>query len=184
MPFDPPAPRLREYARALRHIWGAFQQEHPLDFRGQYYTQDYLPAAISPGPLESGPPPIHLAAVGPLMFQAAGEVADGALIHPIHTEEYLRQVAEPALRQGLEQSGRDRDAFTLSATVLCIVGDGEAEGQRGAVRRQFAFYASTPAYRPVLDLHSWGRLGDRLRDAVRRGAYESMADEVADEVPD
>ena len=50
-PFTPPAARLREYARAVRHIWGAFQGEHPLGFHGDYYTLDYLPDAMNPGPL-------------------------------------------------------------------------------------------------------------------------------------
>lgn len=182
MPFDPPVTRLREYTRAVRHIWGAFQEEHPLAFHGDYYSHDYLPPSFSPGKLEWGPPPVYVAAVGPRMFEAAGTVADGALIHPIHTVEYLRQVAEPALRRGLEQSDRERRGFGLSVTVLCIVGDGEDEGQREAVRRQFALYASTPAYRPVLELHGWGEISDRLRDAVRSGAQDTMAALVPDDL--
>lgn len=182
MPFDPPVTRMREYAQAVRHIWGAFQEEHPLAFHGDYYSHDYLPPGFMPGSLDWGPPPLYIAAVGPRMFEAAGAVADGALIHPIHTVEYLRQVAEPALTRGLEQSNRDRRTFGLSVTVLCIVGTGEGEGHREAVRRQFAMYASTPAYRPVLELHGWGEISDRLRNAVRSGAQDTMAALVPDEL--
>lgn len=183
-PFGPPMPRLREYVRAVRHIWGAFQGEHALGFHGDYYTLDYLPAAMNPGPLAAGPPPLYLAALGPLMFQAAGAVADGALIHPIHTRDYLRTVAEPAIARGLEQTGRSRGGFILSATVLCIVDEDDGEASREAVRRQFAFYASTPAYRPVLELHGWESLGDRLRELVRRGEQNAMAAQVPDEILD
>ena len=183
-PFTPPAARLREYAQAVRHIWGAFQGEHPLGFHGEYYTLDYLPDAMNPGPLAAGPPPIYLAALGPVMFQAAAAVADGALIHPIHTQEYLRTVAEPAIARGLAESGRSREEFTLSATVLCIVDEDAGDASREAVRRQFAFYASTPAYRPVLELHGWQSLGDRLRGLVRRGEHDAMAAQVPDEILD
>jgi len=118
------------------------------------------------------------------MFQAAAAAADGALIHPIHTQEYLRTVAEPAIARGLAESGRSREEFMLSATVLCIVDEDSGDASREAVRRQFAFYASTPAYRPVLELHGWGSLGDRLRGLVRRGEHGAMAGQVPDEILD
>lgn len=180
--FSPPMPRLREYALAVRHVWETFAGEHPLHFHGEYYTLDYLPDAMNPGPLDCGPPRLFLAALGPLMFRAAGEVADGALIHPIHTREYLQRVAEPAIARGLAKAGRNRSNFGLSATVLCIVENDHGEASREAVRRQFAFYASTPAYRPVLDLHGWGSLGDRLREEVRLGHHSTMAELVPDDV--
>src|ERR1700678_4211806 len=160
-PFTPPAARLREYAQAGRHIWGAFQDEHPLGFHGDYYTLDYLPDAMDPGPRAAGPP-----------------------THPIHTQEYLRTVAEPAIARGLAESGRSREEFTLSATVLCIIDEDAGDAGREAVRRQFAFYASTPAYRPVLELHGWGSLGDRLRGLVRRGEHDAMTAQVPDEILD
>lgn len=62
----------------------------------------------------------------------------------------------PAIARGLAESGRSREEFTLSATVLCILDEDAGDASREAVRRQFAFYASTPAYRPVLELHGWG----------------------------
>jgi probable F420-dependent oxidoreductase len=96
-PFAPPAARLREYTQAVRHVWGAFQGSHKLGFDGAYYHLDYLPGMMNPGPLAEGPPLLYLAALGPRMFEVAGAVADGALIHPIHTREYLRTVAEPAI---------------------------------------------------------------------------------------
>ncbi|TCK26359.1 TIGR03617 family F420-dependent LLM class oxidoreductase [Pseudonocardia endophytica] len=180
MPFSRPTARLRDYVSAVRHIWGAFQGEHPLDFHGEFHAHDYLPSAMNPGPLEWGPPPIYLAALGPLMFRASGTVADGVIVHPIHTHEYLRTVAEPALAEGLAEAGRDRSEIDVAATVLCIPG----EQHREAVRRQFAFYASTPAYKPVLDLHGWGGLSDELRARVRRGELDTMADIVPDDVLD
>jgi probable F420-dependent oxidoreductase len=185
MPYGKPAARLREYVEAVRHIWRAFQGEHALDFQGDTYRLDFLPDATNPGPLEQGPPPIYLAAVGPVMFKTAGVVADGAFVHPIHTKRYLEEVAEPAIAEGLRETGRRREDFTLSITTLPIVGRGEeGAASREAMRRQFAFYASTPAYRPVLELAGCGQLGDRLRELVRAGDRDGMARAVPDEVLD
>lgn len=182
--FAPPMPRLREYVRAIRHIWGAFAGDHPLDFHGEYYTLDYLPPGMNPGPLGLPRPQVFLAALGPAMFEAAGDVADGAFVHPIHTHDYLREVAEPAIARGLAKTGRDRADFALSVTTLCVVDEDTGDAEREAVRRQFAFYASTPAYRPVLDLHGWGALGERLREKVRQGEHDTMAELVPDEILD
>ena len=184
-PFAPPAARLREYTQAVRHVWGAFQGSNQLGFDGTYYQLDYLPDMMNPGPLAEGPPLLYLAALGPRMFEVAGAVADGALIHPVHTREYLRTVAEPAIARGLAEAGRRREDFGLSVTVLGIVESDHGVASREAVRRQFAFYASTPAYRPVLQLHGWGELSDRLRLMVRQGdPPAAMAAVVPDEVLD
>jgi hypothetical protein len=117
------------------------------------------------------------------MFRTAGRVADGAMIHPVHSVEYLRKVAEPAIARGLAESGRSRDNFCLEATVFSIVGVGE-EGrrERELMRAQFAFYASTPAYSSVLELHGWGHLHDTLRTLVHEKKFSEMNHAVPDEV--
>ena len=38
------------------------------------------------------------------------------------------------------------------------------------VRKQIAFYGSTPAYRKVLDLHGWGDLHTELHRLSKQGA--------------
>jgi alkanesulfonate monooxygenase SsuD/methylene tetrahydromethanopterin reductase-like flavin-dependent oxidoreductase (luciferase family) len=50
------------------------------------------------------------------------------------------------------------------------------------VRGQIGFYGSTPAYRPVLDLHGWGSLGDELNAMTKRGEWDKLADAIDDEV--
>ena len=34
MPWSDPVPRMRDFVAAVRHIFGAFQQEHPIDHQG------------------------------------------------------------------------------------------------------------------------------------------------------
>jgi Luciferase-like monooxygenase len=50
------------------------------------------------------------------------------------------------------------------------------------VRAQIAFYGSTPAYRPVLDLHGWGELHAQLNQLSRRQEWAEMGKLVTDEV--
>jgi hypothetical protein len=51
-----------------------------------------------------------------------------------------------------------------------------------ATRKQLAFYGSTPAYRPVLDLHGWGDLQKELNTLSKRGEWDAMADLIDDDV--
>lgn len=183
--YDPPVPRLREYVAAVRHVWGAFQGEHPLDFRGDFYRLDFLPEAVNPGPMDHPHPAIYLASLGPVMYRTAGAVADGAFVHPLHTVNYLEEVAEPAIAEGLGAQLKDRDDFALAVTVFTVVGSGgAAERMRETVRSQLAFYASTPTYRRVLEHSGWARAGERLQRLVRAGRHAEMPAEVSDEMVD
>jgi probable F420-dependent oxidoreductase len=167
VPFEAPGSKLRELVEALRHIWGAFQGEHRLRFRGRFYRHDLVTPFFDPGPLDVGPPPVYLAAVTPAMYRIAGEVADGVHVHPFHTARYLREVAVPSL-------GR---RVPLCASVFCVVG-----GDDLAVRQQIAFYGSTPTYRAVFEVHGRGELTESLHRLMARGDVAGMAAAITDDV--
>ncbi len=170
VPWEAPGPRLRELVEAIRHIWGAFQGEHRLRFRGRFYRHDLMSPFFDPGPIDQPPPPIYLAAVTPTMYRLAGEVADGIHVHPFHTVRYLREVAFPAL-------GDRRERLTFVGSVLAVVGADEQ-----AVREQIAFYGSTPTYRPVLEAHGRAALGEQLHRLMARGDAAAMAAAIDDEL--
>jgi hypothetical protein len=50
------------------------------------------------------------------------------------------------------------------------------------VRRQIAFYGSTPAYRSVLELHGWGELQGELNTLSKSGEWEKMGELIDDDV--
>jgi len=52
------------------------------------------------------------------------------------------------------------------------------------VRYRVSFYASTPAYRPVMELHGWEDLADKLLHMTKTGQWKKMAAEVPDDVLD
>jgi probable F420-dependent oxidoreductase len=181
-----PAARMREYVLALRAIWASWNEEAALEFEGDFYTHTLMTPVFAPRPHTFGPPRVFLAAVGPLMNEVAGEVADGVITHGICSARYLREVIVPALDRGLTKSGRAREAFEVTCPgFISVVEDGSAMAKaRDAMRRHVGYYASTPAYRPVLDLHGWGDLQTELYACSKSGRWDEMARLVDDSVLD
>jgi hypothetical protein len=68
--------------------------------------------------------------------------------------------------------------------VFVVAGatDAERDGLADLVRRQISFYGSTPAYRPVLDLHGWGDLQTELNILSKEGKWDEMAGLIDDDV--
>ncbi len=186
MPWSHPAARMREYVLAMRAIWSAWHEGTRLFFRGEFYRHTLMTPFFNPGPNPYGPPKVFVAAVGERMTEVAGEVADGLLVHPFTTERYLREVTLPALERGLAASGRTRDQVQVALSGMVVAAEDEGDRRRHALetRRQIAFYASTPAYRGVLDLHGWADLQPRLNEMSREGRWEEMGELIDDEVLD
>ena len=122
VPFDPPGPRLRDMLLAIRHIWNAFDGEHPLDYRGEYYTHDYSQPIFNPGSTGYGQPKLFIAGVGPYMCRLAGEMCDGIHIHPFHTIRYIEEVVKPNVRKGLAKAGRKESDFEYATTSFILGG--------------------------------------------------------------
>jgi probable F420-dependent oxidoreductase len=182
MPWSRPAARMEEFIAAVRAIWQAWATGERLAFTGQFYRHTLMTDFFNPGPNPYGNPPIFLAAVGDLMTAVAARAADGLMVHPLTTEAYLRERTVPAVRA----ARGTRDGFTLVLPALVVLGESAPERAvaEQAIRGQIAFYASTPAYRAVLDMHGWGDLADRLNLMSRRQAWAEMAAEIPDDVLD
>jgi probable F420-dependent oxidoreductase len=185
MPWSHPAARMREYILAMHAIWASWNEGTKLDFRGDFYTHTLMTPFFSPGPNPYGAPKVFLAAVGELMTEVAGEVADGLLIHGFSTEQYVREKTMPALARGMEKGGRSRESLQVSYPGFVITGnEAEREVASKMVKAQIAFYGSTPAYRPVLELHGWGDLQPELNGLSKRGEWATMAGLIDDDVLD
>jgi probable F420-dependent oxidoreductase len=184
MPWSHPAPRMRELILAMRAIWASWNDGAPLDFRGEFYRHTLMTPFFNPGPSPYGPPKVFLAAVGEKMTEVAGEVADGLLLHGFTTERYVREVTMPALERGLARAGRPRSDFEISGPVFVVTGtnDAEHDNARQLTKQQIAFYGSTPAYRPVLELHGWGDLQDDLNRLSKQGEWVQMGELIDDSI--
>ena len=177
--FDQPVARMRELVEALRAIFATWQSGERLDFRGEFYRHTLMTPTFNPGPNPFGPPPIYVGALGPRLTRATAEVADGLLVMPFGSTKFLHEATMPAVREGLaaRANSAGRSEFAVVPEVIVSAGD-----DHEATRRLLAFYGSTPAYRPVLDIHGWGDLQPELHALTKQGRWAEMGGLITDEV--
>lgn len=169
--WSQPAARMREIVLATKAILTSWQDGTRLDFRGEFTRHTLMPPTFVPGPNPYGVPPVYLGALGPLMTQVAAEVADGLLVMPFHSHRHFRERTLPAL-------GTTRPGFAIQPQAIVAMGasaDEQAAADLG-VRGLLAFYGSTPAYRPVLDIEGWGDLQPQLNALSKTGDVMAMID--------
>jgi len=183
--WSPPAARMREIVLAVKAILGAWQDGTRLEFRGEHTRHTLMPPTFVPGPLEWGPPPVLLGALGPLMTRTAAEVADGLLVMPFHSHRHLRERTLPAVAEGLARRAEDAPFAVLPQAIVAMARtpDRLAAATLG-VRGLLAFYGSTPAYRPVLDVEGWGELQPELNALSKAGDVRRMVALVDDAMVD
>lgn len=184
MPWSQPARRMREFVLALHAIWDCWRDGTKLSFDGDFYTHRLMTPMFVPESHPYGSPKIVIAAVGELMTEVCGEVADGLIAHAFTTKRYFDEVTIPALQRGMAKTGRSRADFQVMAPVFVVTGSDEAEVATAAAasRKQIGFYASTPAYRKVLELHGWGELQTELHRLSLEGQWDAMATRIDDEI--
>ena len=186
-PWYAPAPRMREYILAMRAIFACWQEEQPLDFRGQFYQFTLQQAYSRPPKLKQPKIPLHLAAIGPHMTALAGELADAIMPHPTNTSaRFLREITRPGLARGAARTGRSLADIELFANILWATGDSKEliAKRREQHRRTLATLYSTPNYWPDLTLHGWHDRGERLKKMMMLGEWDEMPALVSDEMLD
>jgi probable F420-dependent oxidoreductase len=177
-----PVAHMREIVQAVKAILASWQDGTRLDFRGEFTRHTLMPPTFVPGPNPYGVPPVLLGALGPQMTRTAAEVADGLLVMPFHSHRHFRERTLPAVAEGLERAGRD----SLPIHPQAIVAMGRTPDQLGAalrgVRMLLAFYGSTPAYRPVLEVEGWAGVQPELNALSKTGHVEAMVDLVDEQM--
>ncbi len=184
MPWHGAAKQMREFIEAIRAIWDSWFDGAPLNYEGQHYQYSLMTPDFTPVTDGLQRPPILLAAVGPLMLTTAAEVADGLIVHPFCTEQYLKEAIIPRLEPALSARGRSLDDFEIQYPVFVATGQTEEQYDkaRAAIKRRIGFYGSTPAYKPVLDLHGWGDLQPLLRTMTKDNRWDQLGDQITDEI--
>lgn len=178
-----PVAQMREWVLATRAILDSWQHGSRLDFRGEYTTHTLMTPAFNPGPNPYGVPKVLVGALGPRMNQMAAEVADGILVMPFNSDRHMRTRTMPAIEAGLAASGRSRADLELTAEVIVAVGRDDAElAAARAATFLLAFYGSTPAYKPVLDVEGWGDLQPELNALSKRGEWTTMTGLIDDQM--
>jgi hypothetical protein len=176
---------LRWHRRRMMRRQGS-SNASPLNFESESYTLNRMQPFFNPGPLECGPPPILMGAVGPIMTRAVGAVGDMLQTHPTNSEaRFVREVTRPRLEEGRKRSVLEEPVTLLAGPLIATGRDQVAiDAALKSARETLVFTLSTPAYWPVLEYHGWLELGHRLRDLTRAGAWDEMDAAVSDEIAD
>jgi probable F420-dependent oxidoreductase len=170
--------KLREQIEAIRAFWNTWQTNQPLNYRSENYKLNLMSPFFNPGSIKYPDIPIYIAGVNTGLARLAGELAQGFHAHPFHTQRYLREVILPAIEQGAARAGRSRSEIKISTSALVVTSPEEEI----FVRAQIAFYASTPSYRPVMELHGWEDTASQLSSLAASGAWVDMAGLINDDM--
>jgi probable F420-dependent oxidoreductase len=184
MPWSSPANRLREYIAALRAIWDTWQNGTPLRFEGENYRFVLMTPFFNPGPIDHPEIPIYIAGVNEKNCHLAGEACQGLHAHGFHTLTYLREFVWSNVDSGMKETGRSRDDFEMVVPVFAVTGRDDKEMQKNIIetKGRIAFYASTPSYKVVMEMHGWEATREKLSSMARNGEWDAMWREVSDEM--
>jgi len=183
--WERPVAKMREVVLAIRAVWEAWRNRTRLDFRGEFFQLTLMTPFFTPAGHEYSNIPIYVAGVNRGMCQMAGELCEGFHVHPLKSRRYLEEIILPNIETGLSRSNRRRTDIELSSSVFVIPTDDRhktASHYEAEVRRQISFYASTPPYRPVFDLHGWGDTAVRLSSLAARGKWQEMPGLITEEM--
>lgn len=170
--------KFREQIQVIRAVWDCWQNGTKLNFRGEYYKITLMSPFFNPGRIENPNIPIYIAGVNPGLAKLAGEMCDGFHAHPFNSPRYMNEVLLPAIEEGLQKSGRKRSDIAVSMTPFIATSPEE----EAFARMQIAFYASTPSYKSVMDLHGWGVTAEKLSGFASKGEWAEMPMLITDEM--
>ena len=166
---ESPVKKLREQIQVIRAFWDCWQNGTKLNFRGEYYKITLMSPFFNAGTIEHPNIPIYIAGVNTGLAKLAGELCEGFLVHPFNTPRYLREVMLPAIEEG-----------DVSGSVTAFVATTPEE--MNFARAQISFYASTPSYRPVMDLHGWSGVAETLSAHAAKSEWAEMPMLITDEM--
>ena len=172
--------KLREQIQVMRAFWDCWQHGTKLNFRGEYYKITLISPFFNPGAIEHPNIPIYVAGVNTGLAKLAGELCEGFHAHPFHSVRYLKEVLIPAMEEGALKERRQREDISVSVTAFVATTPEEID----FARAQISFYASTPSYRPVMDLHGWSDVAERLSFHAAHGEWTEMPMLITDEMLD
>ncbi len=184
MDHQPPVRRMKDYIQALHAIWDCWQNGTRLDYEGEYYKFNLMIPYYDPGPLEFQRPPIYVAAINKYMCRLTGEIADGHLPGDPITDKWFSEIMVPNLEIGAKRAGRTLADIDLGSYgfIGCATTDEGLQKVRNGLKERIAFYASTPEYEKMLELHGWDvNLSDFITMA-KQHKWSEMGSLVTDEM--
>jgi len=133
-----PARHMREYLAALAPLL----RGESVSYQGE--TLKAVGTVTVPG---ATPPPLLVAALGPVMLRLTGEMADGTVTWMTGPSTIAGHIV-PIITAAAAAAGRP-DPQIVAGLGVCVTDD--ADGARRRAAEQFALYGQLPSYRAMLD---------------------------------
>jgi F420-dependent oxidoreductase-like protein len=137
--FDRPALHTREYLTALVPLLHG----EAVDVRGEIYRVAGQVAVAG-----AQAPSVLVAALGPLMLQVAGELADGTVATWTGVRTIAGHIA-PRITEAAEAAGRPAPRIVVCLPVAVT---GDADAARAWVAERFGAANDLPSYRAMVDI--------------------------------
>ena len=175
---------MKEYILALKHIWACWQDGKKLNFESENYAFNLMPPFFDPGPIANPNIKIAISAVNPYMLALAGEICDGVTLHSFITPKYTQEVVMPNLQKGVVRSGRSIEDIKIEGGGFIVAGydEEDLESKIIDVRNRISFYASTRSYAPVMEVHGWEDVHEKLYRMSIDGDWDNMGSCITDEI--
>lgn len=181
MPWpESPIKKFREQIKAIRAIWYSWESGDRIRFKGDYYNLTLSSPFFTPARIDYPNIPIYIAGVNIGMAKLAGRMANGFQVHPFHTIKYLKEVLKPAIDAGAEKAGRNPEDIKIVVNAFAA----SDQTDREMSRQQISFYASTPSYRKVMELHGWEDVALELSGFASKQLWHEMPALITDEMLD
>jgi len=175
---ESPVKKLREQIEVIRAFWDCWQNGTKLNYRGEYYKITLMSPFFNAGRIEYPNIPIYIAGVNTGLAKLAGELCEGFHAHPFNSPRYLKEVMLPSIEEGAKKNNRKREDVSVSVTAFVAT----TPEEMNFARAQISFYASTPSYRPVMDLHGWSSVAETLSAHAAKGEWMEMPMHITDEM--
>ena len=137
--YDKPAKHMREYLSIL----GPLMKGESVSFQGEQYTINNVKLTI-PG---AEPVPVLVAALGPVMLNLAGQLADGTITWmtgPRTLEDHII----PGIGKGADKAGKPTPTIVAGFPIIVT---NEQDSAKEMIDKTLAMYGMLPSYRAMLD---------------------------------
>lgn len=163
MSFDNPLQHMREYLQVLMPLLHG----SPVQFDGET-----LQVHATPPSIEAPAPQVVVAALGPQMLRATGELADGTCTWMVGPRT-IADLTVPTITAAAAAAGRPSPRV-IAMLPVCVTSDVDATRAKAA--QTYVVYGKLPAYRAMLDRE--GAAGPA--DVAIVGDEESVARQLAE----
>ena len=175
LPYDKPARYTRDYLQVLDAAWRACSAEggtRSIDVENATFTI-HNPFDVA----TAAPPPVLVAALGPVMLRIAGDQADGTILW-MADERAIRDHVVPTITAAARAAGR-KAPRVVAGIPVCLSGPARADEARARANRILGEAEISPNYQRILEYGDARDVGDLCAagdEAAITARFASFAD--------